>query len=359
MNPDSASAPAFRKVAVLLSILDTDTADSLLDQMPASQASAVRHELMSLINVSADEQEAVMAEFFRDGGFTLTVTDTNAELEFPNASGSEYDVPPIRRASTGASSIGGHSTFKQGERGEPPVKREGSQTRFGILEHTSDQDIATFLELEHPQAAALVVSHLAPGRAAIVLSLLPKTKQTEIVRRLVELEPTNDEVTLLVELGVEERLAELAHERRRREVSLAAVARMLTSPQGTAARSVLENVAHDVPQLAQRLASPRPRPSYTDVLRLDALSLSKVVRAADAELLVLALAGSTPSESERILRLFPQHEAKLLRRATERLGPIRLSDVEHAQQELAEIAARMDGDGAIEMPSHQHFAAVA
>ncbi len=350
-----------RKAAVLLSVLDTNTADALLEQMPADQAAAVRHELLSLDQVTEEQQQAVAAEFFRDGGFAAGNFESAVELDPGLARQFEYGSPdeaihadflPWQAANRFHS---GSALTREAEERSPRSRT----APFRILDQTSDEDVAAFLETEHPQAAALVVSHLDPGRAAQVLSLVAANRQTEIVRRLVELEQTDAEVLQLVEHGLEERLLELAHERRRREVSLAAVASMLTSAKGKAGRNMLENVASHAPQLLQKLPPPPTPATYADVLRLDSIELSQLLQAADPEVLVLALAGSSPHDADRMLRLFPTAESRLLRHATQRLGPTRLSDVEHAQQELAELAFRMEADGLLEMPGRQHFAAVA
>lgn len=350
----SANNP-LRKAAVLLMVLDTDTADRLLEQMTAEQASLIRQQLLSLGEVSVEEQEAVVAEFFRAGGF-LVDEEPAAELD-PQLAGrmaAERGQPEVERPATAPL--------------QPEVVAPVGRP-FACLETTTDEDLATFLETEAAQTAALVVSHLTPARAAEVLALVARQRQTEIVRRLVELDHTDSEVIRLVERGVEERLQQIAHERRRREISLAAVASMLTAAKGPAGQQLIENVAQEDPHLAAQLpkVTPTPEPpvvptqrlSYDELLQLNGPSLLEVLAEADAEVVVLALAGSTPVQTERTLRLFTPDDARLLRQAMQRLGPTRLSDVEHAQQELVEIALRLEAEGRLDLPFRQHFAAVA
>ncbi len=336
-------------------VLDTDTADKLLEQMTPEQATLIRQQLLSLGEVSAEEQEAVVEEFFRAGGF-LVDEEPAAELD-PQLAGliAADRSQPVAETPVPAPSSDEVSS---------PTSRP-----FVCLETTADEDLATFLETEAAQTAALVVSHLTPARAAEVLALVSLQRQTEIVRRLVELDQTDNEVIRLVERGVEERLQQIAHERRRREISLAAVASMLTAAKGPAGQKLIENVAQEDPHLAARLpqitpaAEPTPAPSqrlsYEELLQLSGASLLEVLAEADAEVVVLALAGSTPVQTERTLRLFTPEDARLLRQAMQRLGPTRLSDVENAQQELVDIALRLEAEGRIDLPFRQHFAAVA
>lgn len=357
MSRSASHSPSssLRKAAVLLTVLDTDTADALLEQMSSEQAALVRQQLLSLGEVSAEEQEAVISEFFRAGGFVVD-PEPAAELDPQLAGRLAAEQSQTESAAPAQTS--------------PPTTEATSAARpFACLATTTDDDLATFLETEAAQTAALVVSHLTPARAAEVLALVSRQRQTEIVRRLVELEQTDGEVVRLVERGVEERLQQIAHERRRREISLAAVASMLTAAKGPAGQQLIENVAQEDPHLAARLpqASPAPEPpaapsqrlTYEELLQLSGSSLLEVLAEADAEVVVLALAGSTPVQTERTLRLFDPEDAKLLRQAMQRLGPTRLSDVESAQQELVDIALRLEAAGQVDLPFRQHFAAVA
>lgn len=354
LSASNTASDPLRKAAVLLTVLDIDTADMLLEQMSGEQSALIRQRLLSLGEVSAEEQDAVVAEFFQAGGFFASDDSPAAELD-----------PALARrlAAEAEDAVGAPDVAPTAT--APPTARP-----FACLAEASDDDLAAFLEAENPQTSALVVSHLTPNRAAAVLAIVSAGRQAEIVRRLVELEQTDGEVVRLVERGVEERLREIAHERRRREISLAAVASMLTAAKGPAGERLIENVAQEAPQLAAHLpklpapsaAEPAPavqRMSYPELLQLSGTSLLQVLAEAEAEVVVLALAGSTPAQTDRALRLFDPHDARLLRQAMERLGPTRLSDVEQAQQELVEIALRLEERGELELPFRQHFAAVA
>lgn len=356
LSASNTASDPLRKAAVLLTVLDIDTADMLLEQMSGEQSALIRQRLLSLGEVSAEEQDAVVAEFFQAGGFFASDDSPAAELD--PALARRLAAEAEAEDAIGAPDVAPTATA-------PPTARP-----FACLAEASDDDLAAFLEAENPQTSALVVSHLTPNRAAAVLAIVSAARQAEIVRRLVELEQTDGEVVRLVERGVEERLREIAHERRRREISLAAVASMLTAAKGPAGERLIENVAQEAPQLAAHLpklpapsaAEPAPavqRMSYPELLQLSGTSLLQVLAEAEAEVVVLALAGSTPAQTDRALRLFDPHDARLLRQAMERLGPTRLSDVEQAQQELVEIALRLEERGELELPFRQHFAAVA
>src|SRR5690606_28568333 len=125
----------------------------------------------------------------------------------------ELDPQLARRLATDESSV--RPIEPEADSVPAAAATPSSLEAFACLAAAADEDIAAVLEAETPQTAALVVSHLRPARAAEVLARVAPPRQAEIVRRLVELEQTDSEVIRLVERGVEERLQQIAHERRR------------------------------------------------------------------------------------------------------------------------------------------------
>jgi flagellar motor switch protein FliG len=111
---------------------------------------------------------------------------------------------------------------------------------------------------------------------------------------------------------------------------------------------ILDNVSQHDRSLAETLSPNRSEPS--DVAELDDESLAVVLRAADAELTMLALVGAMPPRVDRFLALVPEDEAREIRRELAHLGPTRLSDVEEARRRLAELARRLAIEGRVRLP---------
>jgi flagellar motor switch protein FliG len=98
---------------------------------------------------------------------------------------------------------------------------------------------------------------------------------------------------------------------------------------------------------------------FNDLVGLDELSLTRLFRAAEPEVVLLALTGAPPGLADRVLQRLPVREARLLSRQMEALGPIRLRDVEHAQQQLAALARQLAAAGTIEVPASRRFTVAA
>ena len=176
-------------------------------------------------------------------------------------------------------------------------------------------------------------------RAAEVLDRLSPPLQVEVVRRLVDLENTDPETLREIEQVLEARLTRIFDLERRRAAGPQSVARILATCDGRARRRILDNIALEDPPLAEQFG--RREPSFDNVAQCDDAVLAEVLRSADPEVVRAALLGTPPSMLERFLRCMTPEEAKEMRRRLACPGPIRLSDVEEARREIAELAERL------------------
>lgn len=325
-----------RRAAVLVSVLDTATADALLDQLPEEDAARVRRLVVELDEIDADEQRSVLDEFRR--GRQATAGRETHQRTTSASAGVELEAGLARRLSQpnyadGASAAGA-----------------ADETRpFRFLQAAHSEKISPFLTGEHPQTIALVVSHLPDERAAALLATLDGDLQADVLRRLITLDQADPEMLREVERGLESRMLEQALVERRRDAGVDSVARILEAAAPAARGKILANLAVRDRALAARL---QPRQlEFDDLNRLDDAALAIVLSMVDDEITRLALAGAELVFVNRILGRLPAAEARRVRRRIEKLGPTRLSDVEEAQRELARVASDLLLQGEIDYPS--------
>jgi flagellar motor switch protein FliG len=324
-----------RRAAVLVSSLDTATADALLDQLPEEDAARVRRLVVEIEEVDADEQRAVLDDFRRGRRQPSAGRDARHRRHDSNA-GVELDPGLARRLSQ--RDYAGDATTAGGSEERP----------FRFLQAARSEKLSPLLTGEHPQTIAVVVSHLPDDRAAALLATLEGELQADVLRRLISLDQADPEMLREVERGLESRMLEHALVERRREAGFDAVERILDAATPAARRTILSNLAVRDEALASRL---RPRElDFDDVGRLDDFALATVLSAADAEITRLALAGADVALVNRILGRLPAAEARQARRKIEKLGPTRLSDVEGAQREIARVANDLLLQGKIDYP---------
>jgi flagellar motor switch protein FliG len=323
-----------RKAAILVAALDTPAADAMLDQLAPEQAQRVRQAIVDLEQIDPGEQQKVIEEFFRAG--------PGLPRRYP--AGVELDDSLARKLAMPRPAP---------ERPSPPPQ---SGTRpFRFLHETEGEKLARVLSGERPQTVALVLSHLPPEQAGAVLVRLQPTQQADIVRRLVDLEETDPEILGEVERALQSRLSQQVQMQRRRVAGLKAVSGILEASGEQVAGRILDSLAaHDQP-LAERL-SPPPL-SFDDLTRLDDDALAAVFRTVQPELAMTALIGAPPGLIDRVLRRSAASEAKTIRHKLNHPGPIRLSDVEGARQQVADLARRLAAQGRIRLPAEHSLAA--
>ncbi len=346
------STPNLRKAAVLVASLDRENAEKVLRQLPSDQAALVRRAAAELREINPAEQEMVIAEFFRIGPVAPEPVRTSAPprtapmaqpLNDPHLAGIELD-----------GSLAGRFARPQPK----PVEAARVASALDGLEHLDCGALVPLLEQEHPQTIAVAVSHLPHVKAAELLAALPAGLQAEVLQRLTHLDELDPESLHEVERQLERWIAQQSRSRAVRSAGLSAVAEILRAASPQAREKLVTNLRRRDGLLADRLAERRPGASYPNqpelvdepvvqtlpfehLLQLDEASLAHLLRTAEPELVVLALAGADPARLERFLRPLEPHEAAALRRDLQQLGPTRLSDVEAAQHELALLGGQL------------------
>ena len=371
-----------RKAAILVASLDSVGANALLKQLAPADAARVRRAVVALDTIDPDERNAVIDEFMRQEASASKLDLPGVELEGSLARKlasptSDYDVKPTTIES-------------------PP---------FEFLHETAADTLVTFLRDERPQTIALVVSHLAPDKAADVLGRLSDGTQVEVVRCLVDIDWADPDVVREVERHFESALNEQLRSARRRAAGLKAVGRILDAADSTRRKELLGNVLRLNGDLASKLdpGATRPQPvepaadvpkasasnegdrlrqrlekmsekepagqepigpgrvvlQFRDLARLDNRALAIVLAEADQRLIPLALAGAGEELAGRVTRLLPSRQAGELQRRIDRLGPLRLSDVEQAQRGIAAVAGMLITRGIVRLPARGRLAVAA
>ena len=343
------TSPNIRKAAILIRSLDTDAAASVLSRLSPAEAKAVRLAIQSLGEIDADERADVSAEFCRSGSVAMEDPRRGVELNLSSSVASSN------------SSL---------------VSSRPSPRPFEFLEQARIESLVPYLAREHAQTVAVVLSYLAPARAAQVLSALPEKIQAESIERLSILGDTDPNSLQVLERELADWVARQQATRIRPTERIDTVAAILAAADQNTRREILGNLVKHNHDLAERLAPPAPRPErkpqppvpapvpleaapqpsiinhqspvpalptlhIDDLARFDRPALTAVLKAVDAEILVLALVGASEALVGRVTEQMPGKIAKAFRERLHDCGPTRLRDVEAAQREVATVAAQV------------------
>jgi flagellar motor switch protein FliG len=310
---DSAHDPV-RRAAVLIATLDAESAEALLDEIPADDAARVRQMALEMTTVGSDEERAVIGDFLES-----SAPATNHDVDGPRDAEIELCVSP--------ESLVADASLDDGPAELPP----NSFLNVPGVDH-----LPQLLENERPQTIALVLSRLSESQAAGVLGSLPDRIQADVLRRWAEIDATDPKSLNEIEHELATRVADHSRGGGHRATHLSQVASVVQSAQPALKQQIINNLAlYDAPLVA-RVGSPPLE--FDDLAYLSDADLAAVMGGADPNTILLSLAGATESFVERALALLPEAEGKRVRRAIASLGPTRLSDIEMAQRELARLA---------------------
>ncbi|MDI9443639.1 MAG: FliG C-terminal domain-containing protein [Planctomycetota bacterium] len=300
----NSSPDGIRKVAILIQTLDREAADLVLDQLADDEAERVRRAVFDLDPLDPAEQRRVIDEFLR--------------------------AAPQRP-------VVWHGRFQAEAVGGTPAA--GTPRAFQSLGEISPDGLTGALATERPQTIAMVLSHLAPALAGEVLVRFPSRIQTEVLRRLVDLEETDPEILAEIEQSLRCRPSHSFDFPLRRVSGLAAVEGILDAADRQVGSQLYQNLSAHDPPLAERL---RPeRMEFEDLAQIDRADLEDLLDATDLKLLALALVGAPPAVVDRLLAALPPARAAVLSEEMDHPGPTRLSDVEAAREWIGLIAQKL------------------
>lgn len=312
------------KAAILVASLDQAATDLLFEQLGPACAALVREAVMALDEIDPEEQRRIIEEFRRIGPMVPDKSPAGIELDHLTLGQTFLPVPPD-----------GDDTWESHSAADT---EQPSSLPFSFLHSAEEEKLLQLLSSERPQTIALVLSHLPPQRAGEVLALFAPPLQVEVVRRLVDLEDTDPETLRQVEEALEARLSRQFAMKQNRSAGPDAVARILASCNSRVVGGILDNLAAYDRPLAERFGRQSLR--FDDLMQLDDGTLLATFRAAGAKVAQSALLGASPKLVERVLRRMKPEEANILQRRLDRPGPIGLSDIEDARQQIALLAER-------------------
>jgi len=220
------------------------------------------------------------------------------------------------------------------------------QTRpFDFVRRADPQHLLNFIQGEHPQTIALILAYLDPQKAAEILKGLPDEVRPDVVRRIATMDRTSPDVLREVERVLERKLSTISSEDFTNAGGVESVVEILNLVDRSTEKSIIETLEEEEPELAEEIK--KKMFVFEDIVLLDDRSIQKVLREVDTQELAKALKGVDPEVQDKIFRNMSKRAASLLKEDMEFMGPIRLRDVEEAQQKIVNIIRKLEEQGEI------------
>lgn len=323
--PEHPQQDGLTKAAILLLALGPETAAMILKKLDRETVEEVTRQVASIGEVPPAQRNAVVEEFYN-----LVLARQYAE-----AGGLDYARALLEKS----------LPRDEAARILEQIEHQVHQQPFSFLQKAESENLLTFIQDEHPQTIALILSHLPSAKAAEILMGLPGPKQIEVVTRVANMEQTNPEVIKEVERGLEQRLSGLVSQRFEKVGGVEAVAEMLNFADRATEKSIFESLESEDPDLVEQIR--RLMFVFEDIMLVNDKGIQAVLKEVDHDELALALKTASEELKEKIFRNMSERAAQLIKEDMEYMGPVRVSDVEAAQQKIVDVVRRLEDAGEI------------
>ena len=216
---------------------------------------------------------------------------------------------------------------------------------FEFIRKTDASQLLNFIQDEHPQTIALILSYLPAGQASAVISALPLDKQADVARRIAQMDRTSPDVIKEVERVLERKLASLVNQDYTIVGGVDAIVEILNYVDRGTEKHIMENLEVEEPELTDEIK--RKMFVFEDILSLDDKTIQRVLRDVDNNDLGIALKGTSEEVQNVIFNNLSKRLAAMIREDMDFMGPVRMKDVEEAQQKIVNIIRRLEDTGEI------------
>ena len=311
------------KAGILLLALGQEDAAAVLKFMAPEMVEAVTRELAGLGRIPLALTTAVIEEFY-----SLTIASQYA------AEGNLDYAKSILQNSLDP---------KLADRVLQQIQTQVQKKPFSFLQRAESENLLTFIQDEHPQTIALIVCHLPHHKAAEILVGLPMQKQIEVIKRVANMEQTNPDVIREVERGLESRLASMLMQSMEKAGGVPTVAEILNLADRATEKTIMEGLESDDPDLVEQIR--RLMFVFEDILQVNDKGIQAVLKEVDNEELSVALKTASEELKAKIFGNMSERASQLIKEDMQYMGPVRVSDVEAAQQRIVDIVRRLEESG--------------
>jgi len=313
------------KAAMLLISLGPEKSAEIFKHLKEEEIEQLTLEIANIRTVTPDEKEKVLEEFYQiclaqeyiaEGGIGY------AKEILEKALGTQKALDVINKLTVSL------------------------QVRpFEFVRKADPAQLLNFIQKEHPQTIALILAYLKPQQAAVVMAALPQDKQADVARRIATMDRTSPEVIKEVERILEKNLSSLVNEDFTAAGGVQAIVNILNAVDRGTEKYIMETLEIEDTDLAEEI---RKRMFvFEDILTLDNRSIQRFLREVDNNQLALALKGATEEVQKVIFSNMSKRLAEMIKEDIEFMGPVRLKDVEEAQQKIVNIIRKLEDAGEI------------
>ena len=314
-----------QKAAILLIAIGPEKSAQVFKHLKEEDIEQLTLEIANMRTVTPEEKEEVLEEFYQ----------MCLAQEYLSEGGISYAKEILERALGSQKALDVINRLTASLQVRP----------FDFVRKADASQLLNFIQGEHPQTIALILSYLKPQQASAILSALPQEKQADVTRRIAMMDRTSPEIIKEIERVLERKLSSMISQDYTTAGGIEAVVDILNSVDRGTEKNILETLELQDVELAEQIK--KRMFVFEDIITLDNRSIQRVIREVENGDWALALKSSSEEVSNAVFSNMSKRLAEMIKEDMEFMGPVRLRDVEEAQQKIVNIIRRLEDAGEI------------
>jgi flagellar motor switch protein FliG len=314
-----------QKAAIFLVTIGSELSAEIFKFLREDEIETLTFEIARLEKIDAEQKDAVLQEF----------QELMMANQFISTGGIDYARELLEKSLGSQKAIDIINRLTSSLQVRP----------FDFIRRTDPAHLLNFIQQEHPQTIALILAYLEPQKASIILQNLPHEVQSDVARRIATMDRTSPEVLREVERVLEKKLSTLSSEDYTTAGGVESIVEILNLVDRASEKQIIEQLEDEDPELAEEIK--KRMFVFEDIVMLDDRAIQKVMREVDSQELAKALKSVDTEVQDKIFRNMSKRAAGMLKEDMEYMGPVRLKDVEEAQQKIVSIIRHLEDTGEI------------
>lgn len=327
--PPAENLTGIRKAAMMLVLLGDKSSAEIIKHLSEDEVQMVSREIARIESISTENADFLLEEFYQ----------MNMAHDYVVRGGLEYAKKMLVHA------FGPEVSKRLIDRLSKAMG--GEYANIDLLQKVDPQQLAKFIHNEHPQTIALVLSHLNASQAAALLISLPSQLRADVALRMGNLDQISPEIVNKIASVIGQKLQAIGEFSRESYGGIRAVAEMFNRLDSVTSREILDVIEHQNPNLVETIR--HLMFVFEDLLLIDVNQLKQVMDKIDRKVLTLALKGTSEQLRDHFLGTMSARSQEMMKEEMELLGPVRIKEVEGAQQQIIAIVRQLETEGTISL----------
>ena len=319
--------PSKQKAAILMVMLGKEYSSKIYKHLSQDEIEQLTLAITNLDRIDNQLGDSVIEEFY----------DITLAQKYVNEGGMDYarDVLVAAMGADQADALLGRLTASL-------------QVRpFDFVRRADSSQVFNFIQNEHPQTIALVLSYLDTNRAAMILSSLPQDVQAQVIKRIARMGIVSPDYIREAERVLERKFGSIGYTANVAVGGIDTIVEILNSVDRGTESYILSAIEQDEPELAEEIHNKLF--VFEDLIKLTDIALQKVLKGVDSDVLTIALKSATEQITQKIFKNISKRLKETIEENMKFMGPVRVRDVEAAQQKIVNIVRRLEDSGVIDI----------